>query len=210
MSFSLRRAVLTVAMLALIAGCQADTGVTVHGDDDEHRMSLQSGGGGFAASAEERAPGDTWTTTFGSFFPCIANGDGPIVIDGVDWISDKNLDPLSVQVFLRTFDDSNSDPIISVPGTPSDNSPEALSGTIQEGVKGFRVERSCKESTDNKGQTDELLVAVKADEGGAHVGDLTVRYTTPDGEKFGVVSDWQMHICGSEAPKRLCDGNPDT
>ncbi|MFJ3406493.1 hypothetical protein [Promicromonospora sp. NPDC090134] len=204
------RTVLTVTALALITGCQADAGVTLHGDDDEHRMSLQSGGGSFAASAEDRAPGGTWTTTFGSFLPCIANGDGPVVIDGVDWNSDKNLEPIAVRVFLRSFDDSSSDPINSMRGTPLQNGPAALSGSIQEGVEDFRVERSCAESADNNGQTEELLVAVKADEGGAHVGDLTVRYTTPDGRKFGVVSDWQMYICGSEAPENLCDGDPET
>ncbi|MFD6447200.1 hypothetical protein ACFWEJ_18980 [Promicromonospora sp. NPDC060204] len=204
------RTVLAVAALALMSGCQADTGITMHGDDDEHPLSLHSGGGAFAASAEDRAPGGTWTTTFGSFFPCIADGDGPIVIDGVDWTSDKDLDPLSVRVFLRSFDDSSSDPIASMRGTPLQDGPVALSGSIHEGVDGFRVERTCADSADNSGQTEELLVAVKSDEGGAHVGDLTVRYTTPDGRKFGVVSEWQMYICGSEAPENLCDGNPAT
>lgn len=209
MSFSLRAAVLTVATLALIAGCQGGSGVTVHADDDEHPMALRAGGGGFASSADGRKPGGTWTTTFGSIFPCVAKGPSPMVIDGVDWVSDNGLDPLSVRVFLRTFDDSDSDPFISMTGTPLDDNND-LSGTLQEGVEGFRVERSCKESTDNKGETDELLVSVKSDDDGAHVGDFTVRYTTPDGRKYAVVSAWQMHICGTQAPKELCDGDAGT
>ncbi|WP_369375093.1 hypothetical protein AB1046_10655 [Promicromonospora sp. Populi] len=210
MSSSLRAAALAVAMLALITGCQAGSGVTVHSDDDQHPMALYAGSGGFASSAEQRAPDGTWTTTFGSNFPCIANGPGPIVIDGVDWISDDGLDPLSVRVYLRTFDDSEFDPIASMVGTPLDNNYKDWSGTTQEGVEGFKVERSCTENMDGKGQTDEMLVAVTADEGGGHVGDFTVRYTTPDGRRYAVVSDWQMHICGTEASKDLCDGNPET
>lgn len=210
MSFSLRSAVLTVATLALIAGCQGGSEVTVHADDEEHPMALQAGGGGFTSSAHGRKPGGTWTTTFGSIFPCVAKGPSPMVIDGFDWVSDEGLDPLSVRVFLRKFDDSASDPIGSMTGTPLDDDNEYPSGTLQEGVEGFSVERSCKESTDNKGETEELLVAVKADEGGAHVGDFTVRYTTPNGRKYAVVSGWTMAICGTEAPKELCDEDAGT
>lgn len=132
------------------------------------------------------------------------------MIDGVDWVSDEGLDPISVRVYLRTFDNSESDPIASMRGTPQDNNYKDWSGTVQEDVVGFKVEQSCKHATSGSGQTDEMLVTVTANERGAHVGDFTVRYTTPDGREYAVVSDWDMHICGSDAPRALCDGDPET
>jgi hypothetical protein len=210
MSFSLRATAPALVALAMVAGCQGGSGVTVHADGDELPMALQTGGGSFTSSAHGREPGGTWTTTFGQFLPCVAHGPSPLVINGTDWVSDEGLDPLSVRVFVRTFDDSESDPIGSMIGTPlDDDNSDLLSGSLHEGVEGFEVKRSCADGP-GKGHRDEILVTVKADDGGAHVGDFTVRYTTPDGRKYAVVSDWTMQICGTEAPKDDCDGNAES
>jgi hypothetical protein len=209
MSFSFRAPLMTFVTLVLIAGCQAGPDAAVHGDDEEHPMALLAGGGSFASSADGRVPGGTWTTTFGSIFPCVANGPGPLVIDSVDWASDDGQDPLSVQVYLRTFDDSALDPVGSLRGAPLDTGNRDSMGTVSEQVEGFKVERSCATAPD-KGLRDELLVTATAGDRGAQIADFTVRYTTPDGKKYAVVSDWDMYICGTEVPEELCDGDPET
>ncbi|MEU4385235.1 hypothetical protein [Promicromonospora sp. NPDC023805] len=191
--------------MLMLVGCAAG-GVSEHRDDgpggDSHPLSIYGGGGGMSVLPPEgRHPGEPWSATFGSFIPCL-DDDRPMTISGFDWTSPAGLEPRSVVAYLRTFDRSETDPYLSMLGTPADPLDkyfEESPGTITEGIQGHGVTVQCADAFN--GRVEEIMLAVEVDDAGALLEDVSFDYESESGRKYRVVTDWKLYVCGDKVPE---------
>lgn len=206
----------TAAVAALLAslvftGC-GSTAVEEHDDDGEHPLSLTYGGTGTVgiAEPEDVGPGGTWHGMFGKFILCVAQGHGPITINSVDWAEREGAQPISVAAFVRKIDISDTSPILNAQGSMRDPHHKARTGALEfrDHVEGVEVLAKCPEAGWPE-VSQEMFIELEAGPEGASIHDVTVSYTTPDGRRYKVRSDWTFYLCGATATE-YCEDNPDS
>ncbi len=197
------RSLVSVLVLLLVAGACSATSA-VHKDDEAHPLSLTYGGSGEGTllPPEERAEGEVWAGTFGSFLPCTIGGKGPVRITGIEWSSDKGLEPESVETFVRSFDSATSDPYLSTHGTPLDPQDEEFDGEVESDAVGYVATASCDDLAGSDGQLDEIMVAASVGDAGGHIGELRFHYEAGD-DPYILEIDWDFYLCGSAVPDDL-------
>ncbi len=189
-----------------LTGCA--TGVQtidVHPDDMQHPLSVYPGSGlSGLAHPEDAKEGDAWSGMFGSFMPCVAHGDGPIEITDVDWSSTPNLEPLSVDVYVRTFVVGDENAIGQLYGTPEHPSRRSTT-PFNEKFTGMTVDKPCSEEGDPppSGAIDEIVFSVMGKSSGAHLTGIRFTYTTPDEKEHVVENDWDFYLCGPAVPEEI-------
>lgn len=191
-----------VILLGLV-GCTP--GVDVHPDDLQHPLSVLPGSGMSGVDQPEGTrDGDTWSAMFGSFMPCIAQGDGPVEITGVDWSSSPGLEPATVDAYVRTFVVGDENVLGSAYGTPADFRSRSIE-PFSERFTGMTVDKPCREEADPplSGRIDEVVFSVKGKSSGAHLRDIRFTYTTPDGKEHVVENDWDFYLCGPKVPEEI-------
>lgn len=79
----------SLGLALLVPGCGAGADPAPHPDDLTHPHSMNYTGSGLNGMYPPDGLGqdDSWTGMFGSFLPCVAHGEAPIEITGVDWES---------------------------------------------------------------------------------------------------------------------------
>lgn len=175
----------------------------MHPDDLQHPLSVYPGSGlSGLARPDGVGRGDTWTGMFGSFMPCIAHGEGPVEITGVTWSSTPDLEPLSVDVYARTFVAPDESPIGRLYGTPENPSRSHITPFDDKFVRAS-VDEPCHQEGDPlpSGPIDEIVFSVKGKSSGAHLRDVRFTYTTPDGKEHIVENDWDFYLCGPKVPE---------
>ena len=196
----------TVATALMLVGCAAG-GVTEHSDDgpggDSFPLSIYGGGGGMSVLPPEgRQSGELWHATFGNFVPCLESGDSPVTVTDFDWSSTPGLEPRSVVAYLRTFDRSETDPWLSMLGTPVDPLDKDFKDSpaeITEGIQDHEVAVKCSDAF--TGHVEEIMLAVEVGDAGALLEDVSFDYETDSGRKYRVVTDWKFYVCGDKVPK---------
>lgn len=208
-----------IALLStvMLAGCGSWSGVDQierHADDGSHPLSVRPGSGGNGIYTPDAAdPDGSWTGMFGEHIPCLNDGGAPVEITGVNWDSDPETRPISVKVYVRTLDSRKDDWLGSALGTPQDlvnSSDEDLFDTaeIREGIEGLEVTKPCGSEDEAwiKGVEDEVVFVLQSGASGANIKNISFAYSTPDGERYEVVGDWEFYLCGSKIPKeKRCD-----
>jgi hypothetical protein len=191
------------AAVQLLAGCM--WGDRTHEDDYKHPLSMGSGAVEISVHPpEDRSAGASWSATFGSFFPCVAQSDETLTITGISWSSEDGLEPESVATFARSFDRSAEMPIGSMRGTADEPLDADLEGLVQEGAEGFEVTLPCDEAhVGDRGVIDEILFSVTAGDGGGHIGEVRFTYETEGGRTYTLQTESNFYVCGTAAPEHL-------
>lgn len=188
--------------LGLIGCTFGPSEVEVHPDDLQHPLSLYPNSGlSGLAHPDDVKDGDTWNGMFGSFLPCVAQGEGPLEITGVDWESSPGLEPLSVSTYVRTVAIGDENTIGQLYGTPEEPLHSKTPPFHEEFVK-LSVDRPCHKAGDPpvNGHFDEIVFSVEGKSSGAHLTDIRFTYTTPDGKQHIVENDWDFYLCGPKVP----------
>ncbi|MBO0608517.1 hypothetical protein [Myceligenerans salitolerans] len=208
-----------VAVLSsvILMGCSSLSGVDRierHADDGSHPLSVRPGSGGNGIYLpDETGPDGSWAGMFGEHIPCLNDDGVPVEITGVTWDSDPETRPISVDVYVRTFDSRKDDWLGSALGTPHDlvnPSDEDLFDTaeIREGIEGLEVTKPCGSEDEAwvKGVEEEVVFVLQSGPSGANIKNISFAYSTPDGRQYEVVDDWEFYLCGSKIPKeKRCD-----
>jgi hypothetical protein len=194
-----------VILLGLLGCTPGASGIDVHPDDLQHPLSVLPGSGlsGVDQPAGTR-DGDTWDAMFGMFMPCIAQGEGPVEITGVDWSSSPGLEPLSVEVYVRTFVVGDEDSLGRLYGTPEDFRSKSIE-PFSEKFTGMTVGKPCHKEGDPpvSGSVDEVIFSVKGKSSGAHLRGIQFTYATPDRKEHVVENDWDFYLCGPGVPEEI-------
>ena len=193
----------SLLLCLLVAGCSAADEVETHADDLDHALSLYPGSGVIGiAMPEGLADGHNWNGMFGSFMPCVAQGDGPIEIADVSWSSSAGLEPVSVDVGVRTFTVGELNAIGSAYGTLEDPSLRGYE-PIDDKFTAMTVTRRCRVEGDPpiSGSIDEIVFGVTGTSDGAHLRDIRFTYLTPDGREHVVTNGWDFYLCGPAVPE---------
>lgn len=194
-----------VALSLVLVACSSGAGARP--DDLQNPLSLSYTGSGAISinKPSETFEGEAWSGTFGSFLPCVAQGDGPIEITGMEWSSEPGPEPTSVAVYVRTFDGDTDSPIGSMRGTPEEPTRKGDFAALRtrEGVDGLVVDVPCHDELGFDGVATEILVSMTVGDRGGHIHDITFTYETADGAERAVRNGWDFYLCGSEVPEDL-------
>jgi hypothetical protein len=180
-----------------------------HPDDLQNPLSMSYPDSGLSGIYIPRDvdQGDLWTGMFGSFLPCVAQGEGPIEITGVRWEDEAATEPVSVETYVRTFDTTVDMPIGTALGTPESPSQGGRfdNSDLRKGVEGLEVTQPCPKDGESRadGVLDEVLFVVTSGPSGAKLESISFTYTAPGGKQYEVVNDWKFYLCGSEIPDEL-------